>query len=124
MLIIFLHPLLSKCKQISSRTVPPTSLHFVRVQCQGPICQEPPKQKCLPPLLPPPLCRQREIPLLQAPPHPSHSLLLLKFSMDSIIAPRVQAANLFPIFDQRNLVKVIITFGSLLLPLPSDQLLS
>ena len=48
MLIIFLHPLLSKCKQISSRTVPPTSLHFVRVQCQGPICHEPPKHKSLP----------------------------------------------------------------------------
>ena len=50
---------------------------------------------------------QREIPLLQNPLPPSHSLLLLKFSMDSIIAAKVQAANLFLIFAQRNQAEVI-----------------
>ena len=40
-------------------------------------------------------------PLAGSPPPPTHFLFLLKFSIDSIIAPKGQAANPFPIFAQK-----------------------
>ena len=109
--VITLHSLLTKFKQAEmlSKTAKQKFMSTSPI-LPGPSMSgsnfQVPKQKSLPPLLPPPLPRQREIPLLQTPLHPSHSLLLLKFSIDSIIAARVQAANLFPIFDQRNQAEI------------------